>query len=229
VASKSSGGSSGIGGRGNASNFASAPGSDNHPIDRYNPDDMDSLNAAFGSWADELSSDEQIALEAWAGSSGGSQYRAINGYIGGDSAYSGDQKLKKTGLPIATVAQSLKSAVQKSRAPVDLVAHRGTTAQEISDWVVGEERRTSRFMTTSLDKSFANGFARSGGARIIVRAPKGSRVALLDAAVSGHAEAETLFPPGTRFRVRSITHNVTAHTGGGAEKRISIVEIDVLP
>ncbi len=106
----------------------------------------------------------------------------------------------------AIVEGTTRALEQLPRAPSDMVLFRGATFKDLKHLdalASGSEFESKAFLSTSRDPGVALGFGGGYGddPSVLYRIRKHQSGAILAPAVSDGAEAEVLFPPGTRFRI----------------------------
>lgn len=114
---------------------------------------------------------------------------------------------KKAMIDVEAMVEGTTRALQQlPRAPSDMVLFRGATfkdAAHLDALASGTEFESKAFLSTSRDPGVALGFGGGYGddPSVLYRIRKHQSGAILAPAVSDGAEAEVLFPPGTRFRI----------------------------
>lgn len=99
--------------------------------------------------------------------------------------------------------ESATAALEKSRAPENIVAFRGMRPfgifNDLHSLKIGTVYQDKGFTSTSIDKSKS-----FSGIKVKIHIPKGSKGAYVDSISAFRGEKEFLIPPGAKFRVKSV-------------------------
>lgn len=162
----------------------------------------------WNSWSNDLSDKEKIALEYYATEDKPAKntptYQEINSYLRG-------QDTEPTEVTKETI-DVLRGALNKGSVPEDTIVFRGLPENLIDDLNVGETLIDKGFVSTSLDATKAEDFAKEfGNTKAEIRVPKGTKGGYLDSSLSAEFrnrqgigfERELLLHSNTEFRIVS--------------------------
>lgn len=145
----------------------------------------------FGGWADELNENERQAVASYKDQ----LFDVVNSDLRGGAPLSSE---------IDRAVTEIDSALAKGRLPESIVAYRGLSTVEGMDLRVGGTISDNAFVSTSLRRRTAEGYAGQDGALIQVHIAQGTEGAYVGAISGGHSEFELLLGRDAEFRIREI-------------------------